>query len=113
MQINMLALDEGGNTIHHPVQVVAMCHPIMPGHHFAFAAFGKECLLLELTRGVTIGRGINRWAALMAAELHIFGMTAEDFSQKINEYEIINRPEQCGTSHSSPVSGYSTSLPKQ
>lgn len=86
----MLALNDEGNIVRHPVQADEMAHAIVPGYRFAFCKFGQDVLILEVTRGLTISAGITRYQAMTRAEIRLFGLTPEDFAQKLAPYEIIN-----------------------
>lgn len=86
----MLACDDAGNIVRHPVQADEMAHAIVPGYRFAFAKLGDEVIILEVSRGVTIGAGFTRYQALTRAEIRLFGWTPEDFAKKIAQFEIIN-----------------------
>lgn len=106
MQINMLALNDEGNIVRHPVQADEIAHTIVPGYRFAFAKLRDEVLILEVSRGVTIGAGSTRYQALTRAEIRLFGWTPEDFSKKLAQFEIINgeysTTENNGLTHDSP-----------
>jgi len=90
MQINMLALNDEGNIVRHPVRAEETSYAIVPGFRFAYVNFYNEVVILEVSRGITLCKGATRYQALTRAEIKLFGWTSEDFAQKRAPYEIIN-----------------------